>query len=120
MGALFGGGGGGGSAPAPVIIQAPTPVVPVAPRGPQLAPGQTYPGGPIGPIPAPAGAGGVGGNLDDESEDMKRWRRMLGNNTILGDYGGSADGNAGNAVGGNANSGPGETGGVDGGNAADR
>lgn len=90
MGQLFGG-GGGGSAPAPVIIQAPTPAVPVAPFGPQLAPGQTYPGGPIGPIPSAAGP--AAGVPDQESEDMKRWRRLMGGgNTILGGYDGSADG----------------------------
>jgi len=93
MGSLFsgGGGGGGGGAPAPVIIQAPTPVVPVAPSGPQLAPGQTYPGGPIGAIPAPRAAA-VQSGIGEETEDMRRWRRLLGGNTILGAYDGSADG----------------------------
>jgi len=69
MGAIFGGGGGG----APVIMPA-APVTPVAPSGPQLAPGQQRPGGPIVPI---AAAGPSYETYDDRL-------RRLSNLSILG------------------------------------
>lgn len=93
MGQLFsgGGGGGGGSAPAAVVMPK------VAPSGPQLAPGQQYPGGPAGPV--------------ETDEQRKRRLAMLNQNVIqLGDAGGAlgsggTDGSSG--VGGNAGDGDG-------------
>ena len=68
MGAIF----GGGSQPAPVVM--PAPIVPVAPSGPQLAPGQQRPGGPI--VPAAA----AGPSYETYEERMRR----LSNMNILG------------------------------------
>lgn len=92
MGSLFGGSSGGYSAPAPQVQRAPAPVR-AAPTGPQLAPGQSVPGGPVTILPV-------------ETEDERR-RRLLAaqaNSTVLGDsYAGLGGGDGGNAgVGGNA------------------
>lgn len=80
MGAMFTTGSVGNNAmPAPIVAAA----TPAAPRGPQLAPGQQVPGGPVMP-----------GETEEE-----RQRRLLAarmNSTILGDpelgWGNSGDG----------------------------
>jgi hypothetical protein len=71
----------GGAPSAPQVIQTPATVIPVAPYGPQLAPGQEYVGGPVNP-PRPPAAG-----MTPEEEEEQRRR-----NSILGvDYLGGAD-----------------------------
>lgn len=91
MGSLFGGnsGGGGGSyqAPAPQVQRAP---VRQAPSGPQLAPGQSTPGGPVTVLP-----------VETEEERRRRLLAAQANATILGDSfsnGMGGDGSAGGAA----------------------
>ena len=96
MGALFGG-GSVQAAPAPAAVAAP--VKKVAPTGPQLAPGQSVPGGPVGPVKV-------------ETEEERRNRLLRSSNTVLGDSTTFSDA-PGNAVGGpgsdGVGSGTGET-----------
>ena len=94
MGALFG--GGQQQAPPPVQ-QVSAPVRRVAPTGPQLAPGQSVPGGPVVPP-----------RVETEEERRNRLLRAQ-NNTILGDSGVFNDA-AGNSVDSGANDGVGGAG----------
>ena len=89
---------GGGSPSPPAVIQTPATVIPVAPKGPQLAPGQRYPGGPIergGAIIAAPMA-----SVEDEEE--RRRRNSILQLDVLGGDGsssGAADAGAGDSSG---------------------
>lgn len=88
----------GGAPSPPAVIQTPATVIPVAPKGPQLAPGQKYPGGPIERAPviiAPVAA------VEDEDERRRRLS-IIGADYYMGGDGGSsgaADAGAGDSSG---------------------
>lgn len=109
MAGVFGGGGGGGGGGAAPVMTAPAAVAPVVVKkqptsGPQLAPGQRVPGGPILPIEPEAVMPPIG-----EDEETRRMRLLAAQRaTILGEdmswFGGSANGDSGGA----ADAGPGD------------
>jgi hypothetical protein len=74
MGSLF-----GGMPSAPAVIQTPATVIPVAPYGPQLAPGQEYVGGPVNPPRPPAP-----GPTPEEEEEERRRNSIIGSDVTLG------------------------------------
>lgn len=74
----------GGAPSAPSVIQTPAYTAPKAPSGPQLAPGQKYPGGPVEKAPT------VLPQVDVvDEEEQRRLNSIIGQSVDLGGGDGS-------------------------------